>query len=244
MSADKQTGPVIQTPHVAPAWRDRFVLEQRLADRTGAQIGDALATVDAHCAESGESAQEAFGDPTAYSASLVGEAAGPPARIPARTVAGIAAGLLGLLTAPRAVEAWVTDEAVAVSGGDLGGALVVALLMAAVLRWPSPVIGGLVRHPARAVLGVFGVLIALLIPQALWREALLETGWGIPLAVGLVLLAASVLLLWSGLGDQDPVRDPRGGVASSRAGAWFTVALFPVLAVLMVGMDALFRALL
>lgn len=232
------------TTHIDPAWRDRFLLEQRLADRSGEQIGDALATVDAHCAESGESAEEAFGDPAAYSRSLVGEAVGPPTRIAPRTVVGIASGLLALLTVPRAVEAWVEGSEVSVSGGDLAGALVVALLATALFRWPTPVLSWVLRRPANGIIGVFGVLILLIIPMALLRDPLLTTGWAPLLAVGLVLLVLSVVLPWSDLSGQDPVRDPRAGAAATPSAlGWFTAFLFPLLTVIMLGMDALFRLL-
>ena len=70
--------PDISTPHISKDWREDYIIAMRTQDASGEQIGDALATVDAHCAESGESAEEAFGDPTTYATTLVPEpAAGP-----------------------------------------------------------------------------------------------------------------------------------------------------------------------
>lgn len=53
-------------PHVNPAWSEAFILEARLRGVLGTVIGDALAEVDAHVVDSGQSAEEAFGDPKDY----------------------------------------------------------------------------------------------------------------------------------------------------------------------------------
>ncbi|WP_247089959.1 hypothetical protein [Ornithinimicrobium sp. F0845] len=233
----------LATPHIDRTWRERFVVEQRLADRTGAQIGDALATVDAHCAESGETAQEAFGDPAAYSRSLIGDAADEPMRLAPRTVAGIVCGVLSLLILPRAIEALVEGSSFRITGGDVAAAVLLAALVAVIFWRPTPVLRWLVRRPATAGAAVFAVLIVLVVPQALLREALLEVGPVTPLVVGAVLLVLSVVLPWGDLSQQDPVRDPRARETGGGGGiGWFTAFLFPVLTVIMVGMNALFRA--
>jgi hypothetical protein len=61
---------MIQTPHVERPWRDEFVITLRLRGATGAAIGDALAHVESFCAESGESAEAAFGRTSEYARSL------------------------------------------------------------------------------------------------------------------------------------------------------------------------------
>lgn len=48
-------------PHIEPRWSEDFILELRLRGVAGDHIGAALAEADSHCAESGESAEEAFG---------------------------------------------------------------------------------------------------------------------------------------------------------------------------------------
>lgn len=234
-----------RTPHIDSKWRDDFILEQRLADQTGAQIGDALATVDAHCAESGESADEAFGDPSAYSRSLVGDTVGGPTRLAARTVVGIACGLLSLLLVPRAVDAWIEGADFTVTAGDLVAAVIVAMLAAAVFWWPTPVLRWFVRHPMTASAAAFALLILLVIPQALLRDPVLELVWVGPFVAGLILLALSVVLPWTDLSEDDPVRDPRAGrTDSSTALGWLTTFLFPVLAVILIGMDAVLRTMM
>lgn len=54
----------------AKKWLDEFVVELRLHNVPGAAIGDAVATVQAHCSDSGENAQAAFGDAREYARSL------------------------------------------------------------------------------------------------------------------------------------------------------------------------------
>lgn len=55
-------------------WRDDFVVGLQLRDVEPEVIADQLKLVQTHCAESGEAAQEAFGDPTAYAQVVACEA--------------------------------------------------------------------------------------------------------------------------------------------------------------------------
>jgi len=57
-------------PHVDEAWADSLLLELRLLGVAGDRIGEAVSEVESHCAESGQSAQEGFGDPVEYAHSL------------------------------------------------------------------------------------------------------------------------------------------------------------------------------
>ena len=109
--------PDISTPNISKGWRDDFIIAMRTQDASGEQIGDALATVDAHCAESGESAEEAFGDPKAYATTLVPEPVAGSG-LGASFLVGVLMGLLGLLIVPRAVDDWVTGSSFAVTIGD------------------------------------------------------------------------------------------------------------------------------
>src|SRR5215470_17402220 len=51
-------------------WSDNFARAARRRLLPGSQIGEVLAEVDAHCADSGQSRPEAFGDPVAYAETL------------------------------------------------------------------------------------------------------------------------------------------------------------------------------
>ncbi|WP_114907099.1 hypothetical protein [Ornithinimicrobium murale] len=232
----------ISTPHIDRAWRDTFVIEHRLADRTGAEIGDALATVDAHCAESGESAPDAFGDPTAYSRSLVDGTPARTFRLRPATVIGLVLGLFGLVAVPRAVDAWVEGTRVAVSQGDLvavAAALVLTLLVA--LR-PGPALALLVRHRWTTFTLPFVVLIALIVPQALLRGSVAEFAWGTVAAIGVVALALQVVLTWADFAEPDQLIDPRQPAPGRTALQWLTAFIFPFLTVLVLGMDVIYRA--
>ena len=57
-------------PHVEPEWAEAVLLELRLLGVDGTRIGAALAEVDSHCVESGQTAEESFGDPVAYARRL------------------------------------------------------------------------------------------------------------------------------------------------------------------------------
>ncbi|MGO1385454.1 MAG: hypothetical protein ACTHU1_11800, partial [Arachnia sp.] len=57
-------------PSIEASWREAFVLELRLQGASGSTLADALSEVETHCADSGESALEAFGDPVEYAGAL------------------------------------------------------------------------------------------------------------------------------------------------------------------------------
>jgi hypothetical protein len=229
------------TPHIDRAWRDAFVLALRLADVPGDRIGDALATVDTHCAESGETAAEAFGDPTAYARSLTDGQGGPALR--PRTVVGIVAGLLGLLVLPRAVGAWLAGTAVQVTGGDLAAVLIVLALAGVVMIRPDAVLPWLLRRSWVPWVAGPALLTVLLVPQLLWQESLWYPSWPVPALLGVLALVLSVLLPWPDLTDADPIRDPRAGDDQPGATTWLTAFLFPILAGVLIAVDAVLRSL-
>lgn len=55
-------------------WRDALVFHLRMDDVPGDRIGDILLEVESHLAESGETPEDAFGDPKAYAQSRVTDA--------------------------------------------------------------------------------------------------------------------------------------------------------------------------
>jgi hypothetical protein len=114
---------MIETPHVTRGWTDEFVLALRLRDVTGNQIGDALALVESFCADSGESAQDAFGPASAYAASLtVATGAGSPTPSSVRASSLIArnvVGVVAVVVTSSAVAAWVRGAAMEVRWSDV-----------------------------------------------------------------------------------------------------------------------------
>ena len=77
-------------------WAGAFVLALRTRDVTGPAIGDALRHTESFCADSGQSPQEAFGDPGAYADSLT-DLPTHPKRNPLTQLAPTLLGLAGML---------------------------------------------------------------------------------------------------------------------------------------------------
>ncbi len=230
------------TSHLDDKWRDEFILAMRLNDASGERIGDALATADTHCAESGESAHAAFGPPTEYADSLVV----PPRRegFGARFAGGILLGLMGMLIVPRAVGAWVNGADVTVTDGNIV-ALVVTLVLA----------GAIIFLPRRALLllgkakfawiwlATILLIVALVLAQLLFRQDVAEISWIPVLLAGVALLVINVTLTWRDLARPDAIQDPRSPRTPFRGVQWITALSFPIGTLLILGVDAVFRAL-
>ena len=93
------------TSHIPAAWRDELVLALRLRDASGARIGEVLAEVDEFCADSGQDAPTAFGDPREYAASLTSAAGSAPPRLreDLRAAGHVVVGFVGLVVVLAAV---------------------------------------------------------------------------------------------------------------------------------------------
>lgn len=231
----------ITTPHIDKHWRDNFMVAMRMQDASGERIGDALATVDAHCAESGESAQEGFGDPTHYATTLVPETA-TRSGLGASFIVGALMGLLGLLIVPRAVDDWVTGVQFTVTLGDILALAVVLGLTGTVMALPRRVLPWLAK--ARySVMGLLGavVMAVLVLAMLLLTNVVGELDWRVALVAGIVLLVASVTLTCRDLATADPVADPRSPGAPPRGTQWLTALMFPILTLLVLGIDVIFR---
>lgn len=134
-------------------WCDDLVLELRLRDVPGPVIGDRLGEVEAHCAETGETPAEAFGDATRYARQL--EEDDPPQRdteswISAVTSAGQA---LALLVGTAAVSPWARGEALSYNAVQLGALAVFILVLLALPVLLRP----LVHRPWSVGLPVLGL---------------------------------------------------------------------------------------
>lgn len=118
-------------------WCGDFVLELRLRDVPGPVIGERLGEVEGHCAETGETPVEAFGDPTSYAARIAED--GSPERVSGVwTVTVVAAAqVLAMLVGTSAVSAWVRGEALTYNAVQiicLGSVLLLLMLMPLLLR--------------------------------------------------------------------------------------------------------------
>ncbi|MDO5711987.1 MAG: hypothetical protein Q4P32_09660, partial [Micrococcales bacterium] len=138
-----------KTPNVEQDWAGDFVVTLRLRDVAGSAIGSALAEVDAHCADSGQDARSAFGDPTAYAESLdFGAQARPLTRRElARPVLTAAVGAVGMLATLWGDEALRHGRGVVLTVGMFVGLAVLAAALAWLWFDTDRVLRLLVRRP-------------------------------------------------------------------------------------------------
>lgn len=229
-------------PSVDKGWRDEFILELRLLSVPGDAIGDALMTVETHVAESGEGAQEAFGDPTVY-AREIAEATGTAGRGPVvgpRTVVSNVLGLLGLLLATNAFPAWLEGGAVEVT---TGGLVSVALLLLVVgTLFLTRTLRGLVEHPRLAVLLIV-LLIAVMVGSSLLLPERLLTLPAVPLIVlGALLVVVDAVLTWFDHDVEDLVRAPGEGSSPRPVGRIALTLLMPVGTLALMGLSWVLHA--
>lgn len=194
--------PATLAPHVDKTWADDFIVRLRLRDVPGDRIGDALAEVDAHCADAGESALDAFGDPTAYADSLdLPELPDEPGV--RRTLVGSGLQLAGIVLAPQAVGALATGERLAVTAGALTSVAVTLAVLAALGAWHDQVLRRLIARPWPWCVA-FGLLATgCVVPMLLWERPVADVApWaGVLVAVALLVLGGVVQARALGAGD-------------------------------------------
>ena len=196
-------------PDVDPHWTSEFIIEARLRDLPGVQIGESLAEVNAHVVESGEDARVAFGDPRAYAVALA-EAADPQrAELVGAVMPAVVqtAGMLGTL---HALPEALAGDPLEVTVGMLVALGLLAVAFVILVRQATQVLRMVVDRPWLAI-GLNSVFFAatigaLFIPGTLtWVPA-----WWV-LGVGLALLVVGTVL---GLSrsfrrlDEDPIAGP------------------------------------
>lgn len=206
-SADARSLEQTLAPHVDRRWAGDFIVELRLRGVSGPDIGAALAEVDSHCAESGESGADAFGDAAEYARSL-----GLPETDQQATTAVLRrtlptlvqlAGMLGVVTAAPALAA---GEAMSVSAGALVSALVLVAVIFALGLWPEKTLGALAGPRWKAAVIAPLSLVLIVAPTILLRQELLAAPAGPSLAAGAVVLLAGVL--WDLVLVRREARDP------------------------------------
>ncbi len=215
------------------------MVELRLRSVDGRRIGAALAEVEAHCAESGETAHQAFGDPTAYAVELAPD--GTVSLDWRGELVPSVLGLSGMMLTLGAVGASRAGTQVELTTGLV---LVVALAVLGttlVVRYADRVLRAVVRHRWLAVVGALapiGLFVAILL---LGRQTLVALPPAGTLVVGVVFLAASTAMALRIADPADPVVGPAeaGGAgtmaedAVSRGLQRLTPWLFPVLTAVM-----------
>lgn len=200
-------------------WRDAFVLELRLREVPGPQIGEALAEVEAHCADSGQSPEEAFGDPVRYAAARAAGVVGFSAlrRTAVRAWWIGTAALAGALALWSGINAVIDSTAGEVTLGEVlmvaGLPPLLAVIVALAFR------PGMGRRLPLLVVVAYAVCIgAAAASRMLWPQVVLR----VP-AVALVLIGTLALgvALWSMRSARlrsDRLADPRAGAGAAPTG--------------------------
>ena len=208
-----------------PKWSIPFTVTLRSRNVTGAAIGAALREIESHCAESGQSPEDAFGSPVSYAESLT-DLPVVPRMGNATNLGPSVLGLLGLMLVSPTVAAWRQGTAVAVSTG-LIASLLVAITVITLISLPrvfrqGTLLGGL------AALGFIATLMA----PILWTSRAMHA----PVVLCGVIAVASLFgsALWQQRTLQpDVITDPLAPSPTTDPRRWFTVIttwLFPLLA--------------
>lgn len=206
-------------PALDERWSEAVVLGLRARGADGRTIGDALATADAHCADSGEDVWEAFGDPEAYAAQVPLTAAeAQSVALPSlvRATVPVVLQLFGMNLVLATVDAYRTH-----TGTPLR--LMMVLQVLAIVIVTAVIVRGLAwagRHRVASAVG-FGILAAAIVGIGFINGPVIARMpvW-LGAALGLVLLIGPAV--WEqtrGTDQTDPVQDPRTG-APKPAGTW------------------------
>lgn len=193
-------------------WRDAFAVQLRLRNVPGARIGEALAEVDTHCADAGQSPQEAFGDPQAYAESLaagLGSPTTPRTRLSRKdalttlsTLAGIACLLEGVDSVTHHLPGILTTGHLA---GVVAGTAGVAAIMTVLFRTSHR------RGTWLLIAATAACVSAMFYVQAAWKTPLVHAPGWLLLTVGVLALAVAWFPLVSGRLLADRIVDPRTG---------------------------------
>ncbi|MFT4470908.1 hypothetical protein ACMX2H_13465 [Arthrobacter sulfonylureivorans] len=210
--------------HTEQEWLDKMVLELRLLNVSGVRIGDAAATASEHLADSGESPEEAFGDPTEYARSLGLEQPEPTGLF--TVVAVNLVGLFGFMALITAAGPASEGQSFEISGFHL--------LVAAAFLLVLPLVAFNLRTVVRlkawqaAALGA-AVCALLVVAGLLLGDAVVAELPALPVAIGggLLTLATTLWGQFSRHLDPDPVLDPRAATGpdraeSGRSAAWIS----------------------
>jgi hypothetical protein len=216
---------VLRPHYLLDPWRDSFVTAMRLRRVTGRRIGDALAQVDAHCADGGEEPELAFGDPVDY-ATKVAEEVRPEDRSP--SLSPLRAGLLGLgvllgvLTLLSGVAGLASGDPAVLSVGNMVGAAV-GTAGAAVLAGTASRLQGQRRWTLW-----FGVICwltmgGMALSMTTWTSTAIQLGSWLSVAVAVVLLGATWASPWAT--QPERVVDPLTGGDSMPTPRWSVLVL-------------------
>ncbi len=199
-------------PTLDPAWAQELTIELRIRGVDGATIGETLATAEAHCQDSGESAIDAFGPAREYAGTLP-----PPPRGTVRSDRRLAVpsaiGLAGMLLSFRTVDAWRAAAQIPLT---LGTVLTWIAVLGATLVLVGH-LGLLLRGRWRAWAIMTGLFAAIGLLSVTPTPTLLHLAPGAAAALVAVLLGTSVALTYRLSPEPDMIRHPLGNGARSRS---------------------------
>lgn len=199
-------------PHVDPAWAQQLTVELRLRGVSGESIGETLAEVDSHCAESGETAADSFGAPADYAQQLQLPESAQRESSQLMTVAPILGQILGMLPILWAMPPLSQGAEAVIRTGQITllGIVVVAIVLMTwrVLR----IVRFVVRRPVPAILCGVALVALMALAVGLLRTPVLELAPMPLLIFGVVMLAVTtvwgVLSMRSTLLTEDMVAKP------------------------------------
>lgn len=235
--------PATLAPSADRAWASDFVLEQRLLGVPGARIGDALVTIESHLVDSGETAQEAFGDATAYARALAGGERVVEPALSVRTVVASVLGVVGMLVTVTGFGPWLAGEPAEITAGMLAATALLLVVLAGFLASATAVMRAAVGSfwlPAAALVLFIGASVASLV---LLDDVLVEVPATTLLALGVLMLLTDAVLTWFDHGQDDTVLAP--GEAAPRPGLGRVLATFtvPVFTLVLLGVAWLIQSL-
>ena len=233
-------------PNLEPEWTSKFLIELRLQGVGGQDIGVALAEANSHCAESGESAAEAFGDPEEYARSL--QLPPSPAQSPEamRTaVLPTVVQLAGMLAVQATAAPLAKGEPLfEVTWGLLGSLVAVTAAVLLLARITPSILRRIVKAKSwKSITLLAGCFIVAAVAGGL--PVILLDGVAAQVPVWAVLMGGVVVLgggaVWdyrsAYLKDMDLISQPDNGDSYGRSTAkkirWASTLLIPVFTLVM-----------
>ncbi|WP_411731612.1 hypothetical protein [Paeniglutamicibacter sp.] len=225
-------------------WLDALILELRLRDVSGSGIGDTVASVKEYLADSGEGAQEAFGTPAGYAASLDLSASVVETSLKG-TIARSVLGVVAFVVFTQAISPWAAGELL-----GLGAAQLAWLAVPAILVVGLPMFLGALMRRFWLFMVLFAAAVAAGILAAFSAPRDPASSW-LSLDPAVVLVAAAaVMIALSVMGtidamnvENDTIREPleTPGTASknrttSRIAGILAAWIFPVFAAIFLGL--------
>lgn len=204
-------------PSVDPVWAEAFIIGLRVAGVAGPDIGAALAEVNDHCAQSGQSAQEAFGAPKQYADSLElspGPEQGPKAIV--REVLTTIVQLAGMMLVLAAVGSLKERSAyLEISWGMVGTAVIIAGFVALIAFKPETFIDKVAfgaKWRALALVAALAVVsfVAVGASVILFQQTAVTLKQNFVIFIGGLTLLAAAVWDWRSddLKNQDLIVDP------------------------------------